>query len=85
MSNGLGCCAGVIPIALAVPAWLMANNDLRLMSSGLMDPHGRGNTSAGKTCAIISLILSLLAIGVGLLFLLAALGFLVIGGLAGSQ
>ena len=40
-----------------IVAWVMGNNDLREMDAGIMDPEGRGNTSAGRICGIISTIL----------------------------
>lgn len=52
---GLLCCfiCGII-------AWVMANNDLREMAAGTMDPRGRGLTQAGKICGIISVIPAIL-------------------------
>ena len=52
---GLICCfiCGII-------AWVMANNDLREMAAGIMDPRGRGLTQAGKICGIISVIPAIL-------------------------
>jgi hypothetical protein len=53
------CCLGTsaITIGLAVPAWVMANADLRAMAEGRVDPAGRGQTEAGRVCAIIAVIL----------------------------
>jgi len=48
---------------LSIIAWVMANEDLRLMNQGLMDPSGRGLTTAGKVIGIIQITLA----GVGLL------------------
>jgi hypothetical protein len=43
-------------------AWVMGNQDLKEMDQGIMDPAGRGNTSAGRICGIISVVLSIVAI-----------------------
>ncbi len=47
----LACCGGCVLTGL--PAWVMANRDLGLMSAGRMDAEGRGLTEAGKVCGII--------------------------------
>ena len=52
----------VICPPLGIAAWLMGNNDLREMNAGLMDPSGRGATSAGRICGIIGSLLMILAI-----------------------
>jgi hypothetical protein len=52
---GLLCC-----FILGIVAWVMANTDLREMDAGRMDPEGRGLTTAGKVCGIISIVLWLL-------------------------
>jgi hypothetical protein len=49
----------VFPLPFGLIAWLWANEDLRKMRNGLMDPEGRGTTQAGKICGMISTILSL--------------------------
>jgi len=60
-------------IITGIPAWVMANSDLREMDAGTMDPSGRGATQAGKICGIISVVLAaLLALLVIAMF---ALGF----------
>ena len=60
-------------IITGIPAWVMANSDLREMDAGTMDPSGRGATQAGKVCGIISVVLAaLLALLVIAMF---ALGF----------
>jgi multisubunit Na+/H+ antiporter MnhB subunit len=46
----------VCPI-LGIVAWVMGNNDLRQMAAGQMDVSGRGLTSAGRICGMISVIL----------------------------
>jgi hypothetical protein len=41
----------------------MANTDLKEMNQGIKDPSGRGTVTAGKTIAIIALVLQILGIG----------------------
>lgn len=66
------CCFGtLIPIGFAIPAWVMANTDIRLMREGRMDPSGLSTTSAGRVCAIISLAFS----AIGLILAIAAVVF----------
>lgn len=78
LSGGYACVGAILPIALGIPAWIMANTDLRLMNEGKMDPTGRSQTTTGKVCAIISLTVSTLALVV---FVLAILGVLAVLGL----
>lgn len=56
---GLGVIALVIlgPIT-GVPAWLMANQDLRDLRAGLIAPSSRHSLTAGKWLAIFGTILS---------------------------
>jgi len=61
--GGIICC----PI-LSIVAIVFANEDLRKMDQGSMDPEGRGLTSAGKIVSIIGLILA----GLGIVFKAAA-------------
>jgi len=60
-------------IVTGIPAWVMANSDLREMDAGTMDSGGRGATQAGKICGIISVVLA----GLSALLVIAmlALGF----------
>jgi hypothetical protein len=69
---GVICCG----VFTAVPAWIMAANDLKAMDAGAMDPSGRGTTQAGKILGIIGTILGI--IGLIISMILAATG-----GLAG--
>jgi hypothetical protein len=57
------CC---LPLALGmgIPALVMGSSDLGRIQSGDMDPSGQGQINAGRTCAIIGMVLS-----VGLTFL----------------
>ena len=47
----------------------MANNDLKEMAAGTMDPTGRGLAQAGKICGIISVILAIVLLIISLLFI----------------
>lgn len=60
-------------IITGIPAWVMANSDLREMDAGTMDPSGRGATQAGKVCGIISVVLAVLCML--LVIAMFALGF----------
>jgi hypothetical protein len=58
MSIAANCaCLGLI---LGPMAWIMANNDLRAIREGIMDPRGESNTNAGRICGIIGTILCVL-------------------------
>lgn len=56
-----GCLCPLIAWIMAGTAISMANIDLAQMSVGRMDPAGRGNTQAGRLCAIIGIVIGLLA------------------------
>ena len=58
-----------ICVIFGIVAWILANNDLRAMEEGRMDPTGEGLTKAGKIVSIISVILTVVGIVVGILFL----------------
>jgi hypothetical protein len=74
------CFVTLIPVGLGIPAWVMANTDLRLMRQGEMDASGMSQTAAGRICAIISICLS--ALGLLLSVLAIALGLAVFGAAA---
>jgi hypothetical protein len=57
-----------------IPAWIMANADLKEMDAGAMDPSGRSTTNAGKVCGIIGTILSAISIVV-VIAIIAIFGF----------
>ena len=69
-------CAGWI---LGIIAWTMANTDLREMDAGIMDPAGRGNTQAGKVCAMVGTFLHFGTMILGLLWMLIVFGFIAAG------
>lgn len=47
---------------LGVVPWVLANNDLKEMDAGRMDPDGRGLTQAGKILGIISIVVAVIGI-----------------------
>lgn len=59
---------------LGIPAWIMGNNDLKEMDSGLMDPAGRDNTNAGRICGMIGTILMVVGCFGGAIAMLFYLG-----------
>ena len=65
---GLVCC-----FFAAIPAIIMANEDLRKMDQGFMNPDGRSLTSAGKIIGIVALILNALGILINILFMFVGL------------
>ena len=65
------CCAAFI---FGIPAWVMADRDLRMMRNGAMDRGGEQLTMAGRICGIIGTVVSLLFVAV-----------LIIGTCAGAQ
>ena len=69
----LGICGIVVCFICGIIAWVMANTDLREMAAGTMDPAGEDMTKAGKICGMISVILTLIGIGVWVL-IVAAMG-----------
>jgi hypothetical protein len=64
----------VISLILNIVALCLANSDLREMAYGNMDPGGRGSTVAGKTCAIIGIVLTSVAFPLLCLLRLALIG-----------
>ena len=45
-----------------IPTWIMGSRDLKEMDAGIMDPEGRGITTAGKICGMISCIMIIVTI-----------------------
>jgi hypothetical protein len=66
---GMVCC-----FPFGIIAWVMANEDLRKMRSGVMDPSGLGITQAGRVIGIISLVLIGISVVIDVFF--GALGAL---------
>jgi hypothetical protein len=73
-SYGIGGIAGVIGLALAIPAWVMGHRDLAKMQAGTMDPEGQGSTQGGMICGIIGTALNAL----GLLLAIIMVIFLIV-------
>ncbi len=63
---------GISLFPLGIAAWIMGHNDLLEMEAGRMDPSGRGMTSAGKICGIISVIIACTGTIIGLITAAAA-------------
>jgi hypothetical protein len=53
-------CCYLLGLGMAIPAIVMANNDLGRIRSGDMDPNGEGQINSGRTCAIVGLVLSVI-------------------------
>ena len=78
----LGILSLVVCMPCGIVAWVMANNDLREMQAGIMDPSGQGLTTAGKICGMVSVLLWLVGIGI---FMLTMCGmFATAAGVAGA-
>ena len=63
----LGILGLVVCFICGIIAWVMGNNDLREMDSGIMDASGRGLTQAGRICGMISVIIPIVVICLWLL------------------
>jgi hypothetical protein len=63
LAGGLSLCLPVlgqlVSLGTGIPAWVMANHDLEMMRTGLIDPDGRVETENGKIAAIVGVCLSL--------------------------
>ncbi len=71
----LGILGLVICFPLGIAAWIMGQGDLKEMDSGVMDPTGRGMTSAGKIIGIVATVLTALGLLAGIaLFAIGMLG-----------
>ncbi len=62
----LGILGLVICFPLGIAAWIMGQGDLKEMDSGVMDPTGRGMTSAGKIIGIVATVLTALGLLAGI-------------------
>ncbi len=67
-----GILSWVVCIVFGIVAWVMANEDLREMEAGRMDPEGEGMTKAGKIIAMIQFGLFAVGIGIWLLVIIFA-------------
>jgi hypothetical protein len=68
----LGILGLAVCLICGIIAWVMGKNDLAEMDAGRMDPTGRGLTNAGKICGMISVILTIVVLGIYLLVFLFA-------------
>ena len=75
VSLAVSSCMPFLPLPLSIVAWMMANNDLRAMDAGTMNPEGRSNTQGGKICAIVGFCLGLFYAVIMFMY------FMLIGGL----
>lgn len=75
---------GIISLAVCAPvgivAWIMGSGDLKKMKAGMMDPEGKGLTTGGMICGIVSTALLVL----GILFYVVIIGVVGIGAAAGA-
>lgn len=53
-------------------AWMMGNQDEKMMNAGMMDPSGRGMTQAGKIIGMISVILACLGVVMAIIWIIFA-------------
>ena len=56
----------MMPIVLGPIAWIMGNNDLKLIRAGRMDPEGESSTNTGRICGMIGTILGILGLVIGI-------------------
>jgi hypothetical protein len=62
-----------VPLAglvLGIIAWVMGSADLAEMRAGRMDPEGQSQTSAGRVCGIIAVVLHIVSVVVVAAFFL---------------
>lgn len=71
---GFGCLTGL-------PAWLLGNNALEQIRMGRADPSEEGMIQAGRVLGIITTVLTVIGVGIWLLFV----GGLLALGAAGSR
>lgn len=66
----LGIVGLTVCVICGIIAWVMGNTDLREIDAGRMDPAGRGNTSAGRICGMISVILGIVGFVITMIWIL---------------
>ena len=74
----------LICLIFGIVAWVMGNADLNEMAAGRMDPTGEGMTKAGKILGMISVILTVIGIGVWVVILIVAAGAVAAGAAGGG-
>jgi hypothetical protein len=62
---------GIFSLGMSIPAWVMAQADLKEMEAGLMDSSGEGTTRAGWILSMIHVILLVVGIVVYIAFIVA--------------
>lgn len=90
--NVMGCCTNqLVPFALTVLAvvlgilgWTFGRHDLRSMRAGSMDASGYSTTKSGKTLAVVSVILALVALVVQMLIIFGVIAAIGLFGAAGA-
>jgi hypothetical protein len=50
-----------VGLVLGIVAWAMGNSDLAEIRAGRMDPEGEGQTSGGRVCGLIAVLMNVLA------------------------
>ena len=63
----------VVSQLFGVAAWVMADNDLKEMNRGYMDPTGRDLTNVGRILGIVATALMAIPLLILILFLLASI------------
>lgn len=58
----LGILSLTVCAPLGIAPWIMGSGDLKKMKAGVMDPEGKGLTTGGMICGIVSSILLVLGI-----------------------
>ena len=58
-------------VIFGIVAWVMGNGDLKKMDAGQMDLEGRGLTSAGRVCGMISTILGIVGTVIWVIMMVA--------------
>lgn len=74
---------GIVPCFICgIIAWVMANNDLREMKAGRMDPEGMQFTQAGKICGMVGVLLTAASFAIQILVFGCMAVFMVTAGAA---
>lgn len=64
---GLGCLTGI-------PAWIIGNQSLKAIDSGMADPSERGLVQAGRILGMVNCIVVVLAFAVWFIFVVLIIG-----------
>ena len=74
----------VLAVVLGILGWTFGRHDLRSMREGSMDASGYSTTKSGKTLAVVSVILALVAIVVQMLIIFGVIAAIGLFGAAGG-